>query len=366
MKRLILLLFFLPTLGAYAQFTLQPMLPTGGVVRYAQLWNVAAVNSGGPLQCRLELILRERESSTEVLTASSNIFSLSKGANQLNLRSLMPIQYNSVTVVRSDNQSFLNAGSYTACYRLFSTESGKNTILADECITFDVEPLSPPYLVSPPDSAVLTAAPRQFNWLPPSPPQMFSNLRYQVTITEVMEGQTAAEAISLNPVVYTEYNTTGTVINYGPTYPALEKNKMYAWQVIAYDDRSYAVKTETWTFRVKEETAAEKIIKGSPFIRMRMSAPETGVAPDGVLKLSYNNRYADSTVSVTVKDMSGGAKERKPQVFSVSVRSGENNIEYQLSKIMQVSENRTYEASIENSQGEKWYVLFVVKRFKEQ
>jgi hypothetical protein len=49
----------------------------------------------------------------------------------------------------------------------------------------------------------------QFTWIPPSPFDMFSELSYEIRVTEILAGQTALEAIQYNTPRYTT-NLTNT------------------------------------------------------------------------------------------------------------------------------------------------------------
>lgn len=366
MKKLLLLLFSCCSLAAAkAQVTLQPTIAAVGMIQKNQLWNVLVVNSSNaPYDCRLELVIRDRQTGQEVMTASSGQFMLSQGARQLNESMLEPVQYNYlVSGMDSRLQGLLPAGTYTACYALNATGL-KETRLAEECIQFDVEPLSPPMLIFPADSSELENAPVQFSWTPPLPAGMFGTLRYEMLLTEVKEGQKAGEALQENMPFYNDGSLYTNVMNYPSSASAMEKDKWYAWQIIARDDRNYAGKSEIWVFKIKKEVMPKQVIAGAPFMKMKPGTPELGIAPNGILKLSYFNRTIDSAVIVTVTDLSEG--QRPKQIRGVRIVPGENQLQFDLKKLMSLSEESTYSAEITNSAGEKNIVLFRIKNFKDQ
>ncbi len=149
------------------------------------------------------------------------------------------MQYNYiVSGIGNRLQGLIPAGSYMACYRLVNSTSKDN--LAEECVPFDAEPLSPPMLIFPADSAQLEAAPNQLSWTPPAPDGMFDRLHYEIVITEINEGQKASEAIQENLPFYSDGSLYTNVMNYSGTGSSFEKDKWYAWQVIAKDDGNYA------------------------------------------------------------------------------------------------------------------------------
>jgi hypothetical protein len=252
--------------AAAAQITIQPGLPAVGMIQKDQLWNVLVVNgSSTNMKCRLDVMLRDRVTGNECMSGSSSFFDLNSGARQLNTGVLGPVQYNYFSTGFSNKlQGLLPAGSYTACYTLYINTGGKVEPQAEECVAFDTEPLSPPMLSFPADSSVLDAAPVQFTWMPPTPAGMFERLRYEVLISEVKPGQQAAEALAENMPFYSEAFLYSNTLNHPAASPAFEKEKWYAWQVVAKDDNNYAGKTEVWVFKVtataKKEEAAKTYV----------------------------------------------------------------------------------------------------------
>lgn len=366
MKKIFLVFFLAGLFGQYAgaQVTIQSGIPAVGMMQKSQLWNLQLTNnSRTSYDCRLELVLRDRVNGQEVMTAASGIFVLQAGVKQVRENTVAPVQYNYFSQGANNRlNGLLPAGAYTICYSV--TAIGvKEITLAEECVSFDVEPLSPPMLIFPADSSVLDNAPSQFSWIPPSPAGMFDKLHYSFVITEIKPGQVAAEAIQENLPVFSD----GYVMNNSTSYSAaankLEKDKWYAWQVIALDDKEYAAKTETWVFTIRENQV-EKIIKGTPFVKLKTESPDMAVAPEGWLKIAYENRYGDSTTLITVTELSG-EQQSKPVAFTVTLAPGENLIQYPLKKIMHISEDKTWQAVLKNSRGEKWVVLFRIKLFNK-
>jgi hypothetical protein len=254
-KFLTISLLLTAVITATAQVSLQPVVPAVGMIQKTQLWNVLIANSSSvQYNCRLELVLKDRSSNLEVFTATTSLFALGAGAKQFNINSLGPIQYNYLSPGFDAKQTgLLPVGNYTACYSL--TGTGEKAVnLADECIQFDIEPLSPPMLISPADSSILETAPAQFSWIPPAPQGMFSRLNYEIIITPVNEGQKASEAIEENVPFYSQGNLTANFLSYTAAYQSFEKDKWYAWQIVARDDKSYAAKAETWVFKVNNPT----------------------------------------------------------------------------------------------------------------
>jgi hypothetical protein len=239
---------------AFAQVSIQSILPATGMIQKNQLWNLVMINStASSVSGKIELVLYDRQTAREVLTASTSSFILAKGSVLLSISQLNPIQYNYIGIEPDRNlNGILPAGAYNVCYSFIQTAGVKQELLAEECVAFDVEPLSPPVLSFPMDSSITEITPAQFSWIPPSPIGMIQQLRYELLITEVKPGQKPAEAIADNVPFFSTASLQSNFFSYPAASPVFEKEKWYAWQVIARDNKNYAGKTEVWTFKVTE------------------------------------------------------------------------------------------------------------------
>lgn len=347
------------------QITLQPSIPASGILQKSQLWNLLVLSQNTEtVSCRIELVLRERLSGQEMLTATTTSFAVSKGGKQLSIGNLTPIQYSGLSrTAAKASDAFLPAGSYIACYDLVADDE-KAGRLASECVSFDVDPLSPPMLSFPTDSTLISTQPSQFSWIAPTPAQMFEDLNYNVLFAEILPGQKPTEAIQENLPFYTEHAVRGNVLSYAGSYRSFEKDKWYAWQVVALDHNGYAAKSEVWIFKIKEESATERVIKATPFVKMKTTNPDMAIAPNGILKLSYHNSLTDTMLQLSVKDMRDTSAANGEKI-NIQLSQGENLIQYDLRKKMPVKEEGVYKACFENSAGERWELLFRIKFIKE-
>ncbi len=363
MKKIVVMALLLGTFGTLAaQYTLQPTLPVAGMVQKTQLWNVLAVNSSNnTVNCRLELVLRDRTNGLEQITATSSEFTLSKGARQLSNALLSPIQYNNINTgfVGKGNDQLLPIGNYVACYRL-STISSKPAVLAEECIQLDVEPLSPPMLAFPADSAVLNIQPAQFTWIPPSPQQLFNQLGYEVMIAEILPNQKAEEAIQQNMPFFIELHTPYNLLSYAGNGTAFQKDKWYAWQVVAKDDRSYAAKSEVWVFKVKDSVAQQETVTAAYYpLSRNLAESKTVMVKNGkdlfVQHYSYDREY---TGTLTIC-LAGTDKVLAQQTMTMAY--GDNFFSVPLSNAIQ--KDKTYQLKLTDTQGRSYYLMF--KREKQ-
>jgi len=341
-----------------AQVTLQPAIASVGLIQKDQLWNLSVINSStNHYECRLELVLRDRMTGQEMLTASSTIFTLAPGAKQLNVNVLSPVLYNQLTAGADTKlQGLLPAGNYIACYTLAGTDT-KAADLAEECVQFDAAPLSPPMLIFPADSAVLDVAPAQFSWTPPTPAGMFDRLHYEVLVTEVQEGQKADEAIQQNLPFYNEEEHINNQLNYPSTSQNFEKDKWYAWQIVAKDDRNYAGKSETWVFKIsaakKDSIAAESFADAKPYY--------TGKKYyfTNTIRFSFINPYISKKLEYAIIHVA--TKKQVGRLPEVVMGKGLNNISLDVSAIRGLRKNEQYTIEIYNIGNSTHYINFIIK-----
>ena len=345
-----------------AQLMLNAQLPAAGFVQKDQLWNLTLVNNNADiLDVNIQMDLQDAATGLVVLSASTGNLLIGKGVKNIAAKDLQPILYNYNVPELSKN--YLPMGAYIACYQVISN-GRKEGPLAQECIHFNIDPLSPPLLSSPADKAEIESPYPQFTWMPPTPYDMFTNLSYDLLVTEVTEGQSATEAIQYNTPIYSKSDIAQPYESYASSFTKLDTGKIYAWQVVAKNGLSYAAKTEVWTFKVAPPSWIKLLIEQTPFIKMKRDNPEKGIAPNGILKMSYTNETADTSVIVHLKEVSAVNKENV--AFELKINRGENLIQKDIQKLLQAKQAVTYEASISNSRREIWRMLFEIRQYKEK
>ena len=251
-KHLFLLVFGLIPLVVGAQVTINAQLPPAGLVQKDQLWNLNIVNNKeDALEVNIKMILRDALSGQAILSANTGNLIISKGIKIITSRDLQPIQYN--YDLQGFSRTYLPMGSYDACYRLYNVNQKGEEPLGDDCIKFTIDPLSPPLLNSPSNESEIESHYPHFTWMPPAPYDMFSDLNYEILLTEVLPGQSASEAIQYNTALYDRSNINATYENYPASFEKLDTGKVYAWQVIAKNGMNYSAKTEVWKFKLRKE-----------------------------------------------------------------------------------------------------------------
>lgn len=362
LKKIILIFLFCAPILGNAQIVLNAQLPPAGLVSKDQLWNLILVNNKDDvMDIRIQMNLQDPITGQVVLSANTGNILLSKGVKVISFQDLQPIYYN--YNIPDVSGRYLPMGSYTACYQV-SNNVGEDRPLIQECIRFNIDPLSPPLLNSPADKAEIESPYPQFTWMPPTPYEMFTNLAYDLIVTEVLQGQSPTEAVQYNTPIYTKNNITLPYESYASSFTKLDTGKIYAWQVIAQNDLKYSAKTEIWTFKISTIVPISQIIAQTPFIKMKRDNPEKGIAPNAILKLSYTNEAIDTSVILHIVDLNN--RQNKPILLTISVDRGENLIQEDLKKVLTGKEESLYEAYIINSRNEKWKLFFEVREYKDK
>jgi len=94
---------------------------------------------------------------------------------------------------------------------------------------FEVKPMGPPRLVSPPEGASMSGLYPDFVWAAPA--NRSGITAYRLRIVEVKPGQTKEEALAANPPWFEQDGINSTRLRYPVRAKKLDADKEYAWQV---------------------------------------------------------------------------------------------------------------------------------------
>jgi hypothetical protein len=267
---------------AFGQVSLSLHEPPPGIVQKNQLWNLTLVYSGNtPVNVVIGLALLDVRDNQPAMTAFTRPISLNKGAKQLKALDVSPVDYNYFSAafdVSRLGEAFLPIGSYRACYTVYAANRDPEVIYAEDCINLEIQPLGPPQLNLPSDSAKLETTYPQFNWLPPVPVTLFNNLNYDLLVAEVQPGQTPEAAIQENLPVYTALHITTPVNNYPASNKSLDTGKIYAWRVVAKNGEVFAAQSEVWTFSVHKIKPAQPALVNGAYLELRNDNASAGTA----------------------------------------------------------------------------------------
>lgn len=288
---LFVLLLALGVSSAEGQVSIALLEPPAGLVQKNQLWNLSLVYSGASsITVRIGLTVVEIGENQPVMTAYSRPITLMKGIKQVRSADVSPVDYAFVSPAfnRLADQ-FLPLGNYRVCYSVYSGDKGAEITMAEDCIAIEVQPLAPPQLTLPADSANIQTFYPQFSWLPPAPLTLFNDLNYELLLTEVRSDQTAASAIQENIPLFNARRLSTMVTVYPSSNKRLDTGKVYAWRVIARNGEAFAAQSEVWTFKVEEQKIDNPTPAGGVYLELKSDYNNAvaGIIPDNILGIKY-------------------------------------------------------------------------------
>jgi hypothetical protein len=290
-RSLYTMFFVLLAVAGSAQISISVQEPPAGIVQKRQLWNLAVIYSGNnTMDVVVGLTLVDQSDNQPALTAFTRPITLTKGVKQLRVADVEPIDYQYASPAFSRlNDALLPIGNYQACYTVYINGKEEKIVLAENCIMLDVQPLSPPQLTMPVDSATIQNPWPQFSWLPPAPVTLFNDLNYDLLVTEVRPDQSAGAAIQENLPVYNVRRLTTMVNNYPSSNKTLDTGKVYAWRVIAKNGETFAAQSEVWTFSITQDKPKVLTPANGVYLELKNSNAFTGTAviPDNILGIRH-------------------------------------------------------------------------------
>lgn len=356
-KRLIVLLVAIIPASLYAQVTINMQIPPAGFVQKEQLWNLILVNNKEDLlEVNIKMNLRDAITGQSLLSAKSGYLLLGKGVKVITSRDVQPVLYN--YTMQDFSSAYLPMGTYIVCYQLYRQAGEIEELLGDECVHINIDPLSPPMLNTPLDKSNIETPYPQFTWIPPTAIELFNSLTYDILVTEVNEGQTPVEAIQYNTPVYSRSGIQYPTDNYPSSFKALEKDKTYAWQVIAKNGLNYTSKTEVWSFKLSN-TIKPLTPQKTHYYRLQQGGTPAGFVCNGILSLEYMNEINDKTVNISIYGVENKRKGRVEVMNKpISIKYQQNLIDIDLKKEGKLRKGIVYTVELTNSNNEVWTAKF--------
>lgn len=321
------------SLACCCQITLNVQVPPGGVVLKTQLWNLTIISSEQQSEY-VSIIVNVSNAKTGqlLMRGTSRQVMLSKGVKQLRIEDAEPVNYEYFDASfngSSGIQNFMPAGNYLCCYVIMGS-NGKS-LLNEDCVTLDVEPLSPPILQNPPDEGVVETGCPQFTWLPPAPVSMFLNLTYEFRVSELKQGQSKTEAFQKNIPIYQTHNTKSLFEIYPASISSLDTAKQYVWGVIARSGNSYVIASDIYSFKVNFSIKSGiSVSKNDTYVRMERNDGYSITAVSEILKVIYKNETLDKRVTCKIITV---AENRIIKEYMLDVNVGDNFIEVETVKL---------------------------------
>jgi hypothetical protein len=366
MKKLILWMSFvafsLPSIG---QVTINPQLPPIGLSLKSQLWNLSLANTSGVgMNIQLQLVVTDVSTNQTVFSAETRSFYLPPNVKQVSASDVMPIVYsglNPAYPVDANPNGFLPIGVFNFCYSIVSPGAHGRVPMDEACDQAQIEPISPPMLVSPVDSEQVENSRPLFIWIPPVPGSLFSNLSYAYHLVEVQPTQSAADAVQQNVPVLYQPNVRTTNFQYPLSAPALDSNKLYAWQIVASNNSAPVGTSEAWAFRLKKDTTKE-VVKDPPSAFYTRLSRENGNAftiCNGQLHFAYLQELNSNSVQIHISDVTNSRQQTiELDSGTLAVRYGDNLLNIDLTNVAGIVNKHNYLMDLTNAGGEHWYLKF--------
>jgi len=364
--RQIFLLLILQALNLLSsgQVMINLQLPPSGLTVKSQLWNFSLINTGtSSINVKMQVIISDASTGQQVLTGTSKIIDLPKGIRQIQYADMTPVTYNinnSSYGVDANPDGFLPVGVFSICFTAIQSINDASDIVAEECETLEIEPISPPMLIMPADSEKVEITRPVFNWTPPIPFSLFSNLSYDWVLVEVQATQTGAIAIQQNFPLLTQSNLTSTSFQYPLGSPELDTSKLYAWQVTAKSNNNAVGKSEAWVFSInKFSRDSTSYAQQGYYVKLSKENNASYAICKGTVRYQYLNEINDSTATLLLYDLSNAANVAiGPSNNQPRLVFGENFLRWDLSSVSGIVNHHLYLLELRNSKKESWYMKF--------
>jgi len=362
MKRISLLaIVFMAGFYLQAQVVVGFQLPPAGLHLKSQLWNLSLINTGSDEpNVKIELLMTDASNNQQVLSGSSRVFRMKKGAALITASDAGPIVYNVLNPaygIDANPVGYLPVGHFNFCMQVIRMDVEVSERLAEECETVQIEPVSPPMLMIPHDEERVESTRPLFTWIPPAPQNLFSNLQYDLVLVEVMSTQNSSSAIQQNIPLYTKQNVGLTTDVYPLSYPELDTAKLYAWQVTAKNNSSPVASSEIWTFKVRKfGTDTGTVVRAEYFAKLRRESDASYVICAGALRFEYLNELNDTTLQLKLTDLSSTSRSVVTlDHLQPSIKLGQNFISIDLSDEPIINKH-IYQLEVINGKNERSYL----------
>lgn len=369
-KKLLLIAGLMMGWRLQAQVVLSLQLPPLGLTIKPQLWNMSLINTtGASMTAQMQMIMTDAGTGQTVLTATTPTFMLPAGAKAINAATVTPVAYTAGAGYNIDANpnGFLPVGVYNICYTVTRWTNDISDQVADECVTAEVEPISPPQLIQPGDSDQVLLRRPFFTWLPPTPYNSFSNLLYDWLLVEVQSTQSGADAIQQNIPVLLQSNISFTSLQYPLSMAELDTGKIYAWRVTAKNNLSPVANSEVWCFSIQKYSPDTFSAPNKGFYaQLRREQDASYIISGNVLRFLYQHELNSNTVQLSITDISN-ATHQPVQLDSsyLAVKYGANYMSLDLGD-KGLTDKHMYLLDLGNDRGEHWFLKFEYIKPNEQ
>ena len=303
--------------------------PLQNQLKLSDIWNISISNfDTSPYRVRAKINVKFNNSE-DALNAETGNFTISQGTRNYQGRLLEPINYSFINdkIINSIRRTAtLPDGDYTICIDIINQDNLQ--ILSSSCIEHSVATAIPPALFAPYDGTDMYDNIIVWSWFMQPETSSGEKVVCDLTVVELLEGQTGEEAIKLNPPVVFRPNLTTATWQSNFAMRSLRSGKRYAWKVVAKAGGKVVNESEIWQFTYNneyaEDTVEETNIKKAPdeYPLNNVENEKKLLSLSGKFRLTLENSNNQSLLSKTPKQYA--RFEAEPVITLLGVPIGLN------------------------------------------
>ncbi|RPI17739.1 MAG: hypothetical protein EHM58_08245 [Ignavibacteriae bacterium] len=315
-------LIILITIQVYSQsgnVIVQLRQPPAYKFALEDMWKVTLNNSSKSIYNVYLYGTVSRTGAGEIVQGTTSKFQLPPGTKIVQPNDISPIN------VKEPNKDYENVlkrtgtvpnGDYEICLTVYDADN--NTVIGEECLNFSVQTVTQTALVSPIDEATISERLPVFSWQPPSPVRSTQNVRYRLSVVEILGIQSAYDAMESNPEFHQIDNLIGTVYQYPPSSKFFQPGRKYAWQITSYLDGFILCKSDVWEFVYSDNSrTGENVGKHSPIYHLP-SRPNYSLSIESIRRLRLNINKTEIENNIESASRNSLIQKKPTQLFLFS------------------------------------------------
>jgi len=297
------LIVFLCSCFAFSQYSLEIQKPNTIALKAADLWNVVLQNSGNN-SIKIYIIGTITEKSRgKLYEIRSGEFGLNRGISIYNTKNYADLA--GEKVIHSDKlfeehivrTNTLPNGIYTFCGIMYN--AANNQMLANDCITFTINQVTPPTLIFPNNGISICENQPLFVWEKYRGAINNNNLSYKIKIVEILKSQKANSAIQTNPCFYCEDFISNPQHQISFKSIPFQDGKTYAWYIGVLDGKKEIARSEIWMFYWKKCNDTKDDLPQDDEVEENVESEIPNLPKTGISYYYMSKTQNDDIVAVT-------------------------------------------------------------------
>ncbi len=306
---------------------------------HADVWNFTLTTPNDSMYLEYRITCNIWDDATNLLVKS-------RSANFPNFGAVLVVNYGTIGQISPITVSYVSgptyqaaasgggffpSGNYVIEFILEGRPSdGVFSPVTQTSYPFQVQQIFPPTLLSPSDGDTLCSPFPVFTWTPAFDPNLFGGFTYNIKIAEMLQGQTAQQALQSNPSHHNGTLIPSTIYNYPPNGLTLVPGNSYAWTVEAVANGNVLAFSQYWSFVMCVQSPPLPDSLHNQFAQLQSDwAGEVHVFDNQPLKFIFEERnYVGDSILVQwdLKDMDGNVLADHNN-FPLYVKRGMNYLE---------------------------------------